>query len=226
MNAAGLHKDVETMVHEAGHAFHSMFSRDEPLVEYRTSPIEFCEVASMGMELLTMPHWSAPGGFYAKGSDEERRAMREQLKRSVLLLPWIATIDAFQHFVYGYQGHTRQERTTFWLGLDDRFASKLDWSGLEASRAALWQRQLHLFSVPFYYIEYGIAQLGALQLWLQAIEKGERVAIDSYVRALSLGGSKPLPELFKAAGLQFDFSASTIERLSDRVARELEKVGE
>jgi oligoendopeptidase F len=226
MNAAGLHKDVETMVHEAGHAFHSLLSRDEPLVEYRSAPIEFCEVASMSMELLTMQHWSAPGSFYAKGSEDHMRSMREQLKRSVLLLPWIATIDAFQHFVYGYASHNRQERTSFWLELDERFGSKIDWSGLESTRATLWQRQLHLFSVPFYYIEYGIAQLGALQLWLQAIEKGERTAIDSYMKAMTLGGSKPLPELFRAAGLTFDFSADTIARLSDRVQAELSKLPE
>jgi len=226
MNAAGLHKDVETMVHEAGHAFHSMLSGDEPLVEYRTAPIEFCEVASMSMELLTMHHWTAPGSFYAPGSDDARRAIREQLKRSVLLLPWIATIDAFQHHLYSNPSHTREQRTAWWLQLDDRFASRVDWSGLEPARAHLWQRQLHLFSVPFYYIEYGIAQLGALQLWLQSVEQGETKAIDSYMRAMRLGGSKPLPELFAAAGLSFDFSPSIIERLVERVRLELERVPE
>jgi oligoendopeptidase F len=224
MNAAGLHKDVETMVHEAGHAFHSMLSSNEPLVEYRTAPIEFCEVASMSMELLTMRHWTAPGSFYAPGSEDAKRAIREQLKRSVLLLPWIATIDAFQHHIYNNPGHSREQRTSWWLELDARFASRLDWSGLDTARANLWQRQLHLFSVPFYYIEYGIAQLGALQLWLQSVEKGETTAIDSYMRAMALGGSKPLPELFASAGLKFDFSPSTIERLVDRVRAELDRL--
>lgn len=229
MNAAGLHKDVETMVHEAGHAFHSMLCVQEPQVEYRHSPIEFAEVASMSMELLTMRHWGpskdGKAGFYA---DEEdfRRAMRMQLKRSVLLLPWIATIDAFQHFVYGYPAHTRAERSTFWLGLDERFGSVVSWEGIGQYRTNGWQRQLHLFSHPFYYIEYGIAQLGALQLWLQSIEKGESTAVESYIRALSLGGSKPLPELFASAGLVFDFGADTVKRLADRVHAELAKLPE
>ncbi len=229
MNAAGLHKDVETMVHEAGHAFHSMLCVDEPQVEYRHSPIEFAEVASMSMELLTMRHWgpSKDGkqGFYS-GEEDFRRAMRMQLKRSVLLLPWIATIDAFQHFVYGYPTHTREERSTFWLGLDERFGSVVSWDGISQYRPNGWQRQLHLFSHPFYYIEYGIAQLGALQLWLQSIEKGESTAVESYIRALSLGGSKPLPELFASAGLVFDFGADTVKRLADRVHAELAKLPE
>ena len=226
MNAAGLHKDVETMVHEAGHAFHSMLCRSEPLVEYRHSPIEFAEVASMSMELLSMRHWDAPGSFYDNKPVDFQRACREQLKRSVLLLPWIATIDAFQHFVYGFPNHSRQQRTSFWLGLDQRFGGIANWEGIEHFRGNLWQRQLHLFSHPFYYIEYGIAQLGALQLWLIGLEKGEKTAIDYYMKGLSLGGSKPLPELFKASGLEFNFGPSIIQRLADRVQKELEKLPE
>ena len=226
MNAAGLHKDVETMVHEAGHAFHSMLCRGEPLVEYRHSPIEFAEVASMSMELLSMRHWSAKGAFYENQPEDFRRACREQLKRSVLLLPWIATIDAFQHFVYGFPGHSRDQRATYWLGLDQRFGNAVSWDGLEHVRPYVWQRQLHLFSHPFYYIEYGIAQLGALQLWLIALEQGEKTAIDNYMRGLSLGGSKPLPELFRASGLQFRFDADVIGRLAERVAKEMEKLPE
>ena len=226
MNAAGLHKDVETMVHEAGHAFHSMVCVEEPLVEYRHSPIEFAEVASMSMELLSMRHWDAPGSFYEGKPDEFRRACREQLKRSVMLLPWIATIDAFQHFVYGFPAHTHDQRSTFWLGLDERFGSRVSWRGIEHVRPWIWQRQLHLFSHPFYYIEYGIAQLGALQLWLISLERGESTAIDLYLKGLSLGGSKPLPELFRASGLEFRFDAEIIARLADRVSRELEKLPE
>lgn len=227
MNAAGLQKDVETMVHEAGHAFHSMLCEGEPLVEYRHSPIEFAEVASMSMELLTMRHWG-PGRGRAFYEDEEsfRRAARQQLKRSVLLLPWIATIDAFQHWVYSNPGHTRAGREACWLELDRRFGSAVSWEGIEGHRANLWQRQLHLFSHPFYYIEYGIAQLGALQLWLQSVEKGEGEAVRSYVRALSLGGSRPLPELFRAAGLEFDFGPGTVRRLAERVRVELAKLPE
>jgi oligoendopeptidase F len=225
MNAAGLHRDVETMVHEAGHAFHSMLSEDDSLVEYRESPTEFAEVASMGMELLSMAHWRAPGAFYSSQEDWQRAA-REQLKHSVILLPWIATIDAFQLFVYGYPKHTREEGGTFWLGLDERLGSKIDWSGLEHLRQFTWQRQLHLFSHPFYYIEYGIARLGALQLWLHALEQGEKSAVEAYMKALKLGGSKPLPELFAAAGLKFEFGPEIVKRLVDRAAKELEKLPE
>jgi oligoendopeptidase F len=229
MNAAGLQKDVETMVHEAGHAFHSMLCNEEPLLEYRHSPIEFAEVASMSMELLTMKHMGPSGDgrkpFYSDPEDFQR-SMRSQLKRSVLLLPWVATIDAFQHFVYGHPSHTRDERQTYWLGLDERFGSAVSWQGLRATRATLWHRQLHLFSHPFYYVEYGIAQLGALQLWLQSIEKGETTAVESYIRALSLGGSKPLPELFASAGLTFDFGPDIVKRLADRVHAELAKLPE
>jgi oligoendopeptidase F len=225
MNAAGMHKDVETMVHEAGHAFHSMLCEDDPLVEYRESPIEFAEVASMGMELLSMAHWRAPGAFYSSEEDWQRAA-REQLKHSVVILPWIATIDAFQLFVYSYPRHTRTERATFWLGLDERFGSRIDWRGLEQFRPHTWQRQLHLFTHPFYYIEYGIARLGALQLWLHALEKGEKSAVEAYIRALSLGGSKPLPELFAAAGLKFEFGPEIVKRLADRCAAELERLPE
>jgi oligoendopeptidase F len=223
MNAAGLQRDVETMVHEAGHAFHSLLSREEPLVEYRSAPMEFCEVASMSMELLTMPHWR--GTFYT--SDEDfRRACRQNLKHAVLLLPWIAQIDAFQHWVYANPGHTHDERRREWLALDDRFGGMADWSGIEDVRAALWQRQIHLFGMPFYYIEYGIARLGSLQLWLHALEHGEASAVENYTRALSLGGSRPLPDLFAAAGLRFDFGLSTVERLTERVAIEMERLPE
>lgn len=225
MNAAGLQRDVETMVHEAGHAFHSMLCQDEPLVAYRHSPIEFAEVASMSMELLTMPYWKGEGSFYPSEEDY-LRARRKQVEGSVSLLPWIATIDAFQHWVYKHPGHTRAERTEHWLALDKRFGHAVGWEGLEPFRASLWHRQLHLFGAPLYYIEYGIAQLGALGLWLRSLEEGEKTAVEAYMTALSLGGSKPLPELFAAAGLKFDFGPETIRRLVDRVERELEKLPE
>lgn len=225
MNAAGLHRDVETMVHEAGHAFHSLLCIDEPLVRYRSAPLEFCEVASMSMELLTMPHWGGPAGFYPEEEDLAR-ARRKQVEGSCSLLPWIATIDAFQHWIYERPAHTRAERTAAWLDLDRRFGHAVSWEGLEEARATQWQRQMHLFGAPFYYIEYGIAQLGALQLWLRSLEDGETAAIRSYMRALALGGSRPLPELFKAAGLVFDFGPETVARLVDRAERELERLPE
>ncbi len=222
MNAAGLHRDVETLVHEAGHSFHSLLAAHEPLKHYRGCPIEFCEVASMSMELLTMPYW---GAFYADESDRNR-AVRLQIEKSCGVLPWIATIDAFQLWVYSNPGHDQAQRTQAWLDLDKRFGHDVSWDGLDDFRRSSWQRQLHLFSVPLYYIEYGIAQLGALQLWVRSLEEGEQAAVASYKSALSLGGSRPLPELFKAAGLKFDFGPEMVKRLVDRVERELEKLPE
>jgi oligoendopeptidase F len=223
MNAAGLHRDVETMVHEAGHAFHSMQCVDEPLLHYRHSPLEFAEVASMSMELLTMPHWR--GSFYP-GEEDWQRAARKQVEGSVGLLPWIATIDAFQHWVYAHPEHTREQRTQEWIALDERFGHAVEWAGIEPYRTNFWHRQLHLFTVPFYYIEYGIAQLGALQLWLRSLEEGEKTAVEAYLAALKLGGSRPLPELFKAAGLKFDFGPEMVKRLVNRVEKELERLPE
>lgn len=218
MNAAGLHRDVRTMVHEAGHAFHSLLCAGEPLVRYRHSPIEFAEVASMAMEMLTMPYW---GEFYAD-EGEAARARREQLESVLGLLPWVATVDAFQHWAHRMVGHTREERRTFWLGLDERFGRRIEWEGLGEARGSAWQRQPHLFASPFYYIEYGIAQLGALQLWLVSKERGEGEAVERYKAGLRLGGSRPLPELFAAAGLRFEFGADVVSRLVERVERELE----
>jgi len=223
MNAAGQHGDISTMVHEAGHAFHSMYCVDEPLVHYRESPIEFAEVASMTMELLTMPYW---GEFYPSEEDANR-ARRQQMEGSLGILPWIATIDAFQHALYTNPTHTREQRAETWLGLEQRFGlqgHRVDWSGIENPRPLIWQRQGHLFGNPFYYVEYGIAQLGALGIWLKSLEDGEEAALDAYRRSLSLGGSRPLPELFAAAGLPFDFGASTVARLVERVEAELEKL--
>ena len=220
MNAAGRSSDVETMVHEAGHAFHSMLAGDEPLLRYRSAPIEFCEVASMSMELLTMKHWGGDGGYYPNPQDHHR-AMRQHLEGVIKILPWIMTIDAFQHWVYANPNHSRAARTEYWLGLDRRFGAGVDWSGLEQLHQVGWQRQGHLFGNPFYYIEYGIALLGALQLWVLSLEQGESQAVNGYIRALSLGGSKPLPELFAAAGIKFDFSQATIEGIAARVSHQL-----
>ena len=215
MNATGLQRDLETMVHEAGHAFHSIYADDIPLVDYRSAPLEFCEVAAMTMELLTHDFLDE---FY---SDEEaQRAVRNHLEGIVSILPWIATIDAFQHWVYTNPGHSREERHAKWLELGDRFGSVLDWTGFEDWRKVGWQRQLHLFSYPFYYIEYGIAQLGALQMWLQYREKPE-MALANYATAMRLGGSRPLPNLFEAGGMQFDLGRSTVQGLIDAVRDEL-----
>ncbi|MHC4447955.1 MAG: M3 family oligoendopeptidase, partial [Planctomycetota bacterium] len=185
MNAAGLHRDLDTMVHEAGHAFHSILCNGEPLLHYRHSPIEFAEVASMTMELFAFPYLVE---FYDEA--EAARARRQRLEQISTLLPWIATIDAFQHWLYAHPDHSREQRAAYWIELDERFGPAVSWAGLERYREISWQRQGHLFGVPFYYIEYGIAQLGALQLWLQ-FKQDREMAIEHYRRALSLGGSRP-----------------------------------
>jgi oligoendopeptidase F len=222
MNAAGMSNDVTIMLHEAGHAFHSVLAKNEPLLAYRSAPIEFCEVASMSMEMLTLPQMDV---IYPD-ADDLARARRQQLLRAVTILPWIAQIDAFQFWVYANPTHTREQRIHAWLDLDQRLGGAVDWSGLEAVRESLWHRQLHLFSVPFYYIEYGIAQLGALQLWLLSLEQSPAKAVDLYLHAMALGGSRPLPQLFEAAGLRFDFGSDTVKRLTDRVEAELDKLPE
>ncbi|MDA0802959.1 MAG: M3 family oligoendopeptidase [Planctomycetota bacterium] len=215
MNASSQQRDLTTMVHEAGHAFHSQLSRQEPLLAYRESPIEFAEVASMSMELLVLPYLDE---FYSE--DHANRHRRGQLERIIDVLPWVAAIDCFQHWIYTHEGHTTASRTRAWLDIDRRFGSAVDWSDCTEARDTQWQRQGHLYGSPFYYIEYGIAQLGALQLWAIA-QQDERAAIDPYKAALSLGGSRPLPELFAAAGIEFSFSAAMIGRLMSVVREEL-----
>jgi len=170
----------------------------------------------MAMELLADPHLDV---IY--GPDDLRRSRREHLEGIIRLLPWVATIDAFQHWIYTHPGHTRGRRQQAWLETYDRFSgSVVDWTGLDDEKAWRWHQQLHIFEYPFYYIEYGIAQLGALGLWVQARQDG-RAALAAYRRALALGGSRPLPGLFEAAGLRFDFSEKTIAPLIAAVEDEL-----
>ena len=206
---------METLIHEAGHAFHTLACRDEPLMDYRHAAMEMCETASMGMELLAFEHLDV---FYNEA--DLKRARREQLEGVIGLFPWMATIDAFQHWLYTHPDHTRDQRTAFWLDLRKRFGGIEDWSELETAQQAQWQRQLHLFGHPFYYIEYGIARIGALQLWRNSRQDKSR-AIRRYQAALALGGSRPLPQLWQAAGLQFDFSESTLRPLTAAVMKEL-----
>jgi len=215
MNAAGMHRDLVTMVHEAGHAFHSILSKEDPLLEYRSSPTEFAEVASMSMELLTLPYH---GEFYS--ADDCRRALRERLERFPTIMTWIATIDAFQHWIYTNPGHTRTQRTEAWRALMKRFGNAVAWDGCEDARDAQWQRQLHLFGMPFYYIEYGIAETGAIQMWLNS-RRDQAKALADYRKGLALGGSRPLPELFRAAGLRFELSSGLMKELATEVDREL-----
>jgi oligoendopeptidase F len=218
MNAVGQQRDVETILHEAGHAFHALATRDEDLYVYRSAPIEFCEVASMSMELLGNEFIEE---FYSAA--DASRARRVHLEGVVGVFPWIATVDEFQHWIYTHPGHSRAERAAAWLELMDRFGGDVDWSGYEAARAHLWHRQLHIFIHPFYYIEYGIAQLGALQVWANS-KRNKVKALNDYKKSLALGGSRPLPELFAAAGCKFEFSAATIKPLIQLVRSELAKL--
>jgi oligoendopeptidase F len=215
MNAVGLQRDVETILHEAGHAFHALATREEDLYAYRGAPTEFCEVASMSMELLGNEFIEE---FYA--APEAARARRAHLEGIANVFPWIATVDAFQHWIYTHPDHTRAERTEAWLDLMRCFGGNVDWTGYERARGHLWHRQLHIFTHPFYYIEYGIAQLGALQIWANS-KRDKAGALQSYKRALSLGASRPLPELFAASGCQFEFSRKTIAPLVKLVRSEL-----
>ena len=217
MNAAGLPRDLDTMVHEAGHAFHYMLCRHDDLVWYRGAPLEFAEVASMSMELLAYPFLDE---FYSP--EEIKRAIKKHLEGIVSTLTWVATIDAFQHWIYLNPEHTREERTAHWLELGERFGGGVDWTGLEAEQEAVWHRQLHPFEVPFYYVEYGIAQLGALQMWLKYIENPKE-AIAAYKNGLELGASKTLPSLFEASGLKFDFTTDMVSTLMKTVGEELVK---
>ena len=208
MNAVGRDQDVRTLLHESGHAFHTFAVRDGNLLfDYRADgiPLEFAEVASQTMEIVGGEHLEET--FYSP--EDAARSRREHLTLLVRLLAWIATIDAFQHWIYTHPGHSRQEREEFWVSLRKRFGSIENWEGHENFRRSLWQRQLHLFEVPFYYIEYGIAWTGALGLWTR-YRRDPRGAVEAYESALSLGGSKTLPELFGAAGLPFDFGPKTI----------------
>jgi oligoendopeptidase F len=220
MNAAGQMSDVTTMVHESGHAVHSFLAHPLALNAFKEYPTEMAEVASMAMELFTMDHWHV----FFDNEEDLRRAKRHQLERVITIFPWIATIDKFQHWVYENPNHTVNERTEAWMNILNEFSSPMiDYSGLMPYRNISWQRQLHLFEVPFYYIEYGIAQLGAIGLWKQ-YKGNKQQAIDNYVKGLSLGGTKTLPELYTAAGLAFDFSPETIKELMDMVRLELENL--
>lgn len=218
MNAVGVQRDVETMLHEAGHAFHALAADHEELYAYRHAPIEFCEVASMSMELLGNEFLDL---FYAE--PEANRARQDHLEGIIKFFPWMAAIDGFQHWIYSHPGHSREERTQAWLELMDRFGDEVDWSGFEDVRANLWHRQLHLFLHPFYYVEYGIAQLGALQVWANS-KKDKVKALQDYKAGLALGGARPLPDLFAAAGCRFDFSAAIVKPLIGMVQKEWDQL--
>lgn len=220
MNAAGQMHDVTTMVHEGGHAIHSFLAHPLKLSAFKEYPMEIAEVASMSMELFSMDAWDV----FFDNEEDLLRAKEHQLERVITIFPWIATIDKFQHWVYENPNHTLEERATRWMEILKEFSSdEIDFSGLENYRTFGWQRQLHLFEVPLYYIEYGIAQLGAIGLWMQFRENKE-AALDNYMKALSLGGTRTLPELYQAAGLVFNFSPDHIQKLMKFVKKELESL--
>ena len=218
MNAAGTLDDVTTMVHEGGHAIHSFLAHELELTGFKEYPTEIAEVASMSMELFSMDHWTV----FFNTSEELKRAKEQQLERVITIFPWIATIDKFQHWVYENPSHSLEERAAVWVRILNEFTSPvIDISGLDTYRQYGWQRQLHLFEVPFYYIEYGIAQLGAIGLWKQ-YKLNPETALQHYISALELGGTRTLPELFRAAGLSFDFSPAAIRELMLFVKEELD----
>jgi len=217
MNAVGTDQDVYTLLHESGHAFHQFAMEKQELFAFRDVPSEFAEVASMSMELLGAEDLSC---FYSPA--DFRRSRIDALQDIISLFPWVAIIDAFQHELYSLPNHTSKDRMEIWLTLQARFDSGIDWSGHEKARAYSWQKQLHLFEVPFYYVEYGIAQLGALQIYANA-KKDRSLAVQNLIKAEQLGSSRPLPELFSTAGIKFDFTPKTIEPLANMILDELGK---
>lgn len=220
MNAAGQMHDVTTMVHEGGHAVHSFLAHPLPLAGFKEYPMEIAEVASMAMELFSMDEWHA----YFDNDAELKRAKQHQLERVITIFPWIAIIDKFQHWLYKNKQHNVTERTAAWNEILNEFKDDvIDYSGLDEYRSNAWLRQLHLFEVPFYYIEYGIAQLGAIGMWMQ-FKQNKQSAISNYCKALSLGGTQTLPALYQAAGLSFDFSPNKIKTLMDFVQDEMKKL--
>ncbi|MGI8580835.1 MAG: M3 family oligoendopeptidase [Chitinophagaceae bacterium] len=220
MNAAGQMHDLTTMVHEGGHAVQSFLTHSLELNAFKEYPMEIAEVASMAMELFSMDHWEV----FFDNKEELQRAKEHQLERTITIFPWIAIIDKFQHWIYENPDHSAEDRNNRWMEILNEFSDDvINYSGLEKYRENAWQRQLHLFEVPFYYIEYGIAQLGAIGMWMQ-YKKDPEKALDNYMNALSLGGTKTLPQLYQAAGLKFDFSPGNIKELMDFVREEMEKI--
>ena len=220
MNAVGVSDDVTTLVHEAGHCFHAYLASDKELIWQRGTGSEAAELASMSMELLAAPLFAMPVGYYTP--DQARRAQAAHLEDVLLALPHIASVDAFQRWIYtSGLGHDRDARDTAWLALRTRFETGIEWSGLERERTARWYRQLHIFELPFYYIEYGIAQLGALQVWKRSLSDPD-AALAGYKSALKLGGTRSLPELYAAAGARLIFDPDGMRELVGLVEDRLE----
>lgn len=222
MNAVGVNDDVNTLLHEAGHSFHAFEAHEGTLIWQRHPGLEMCELASMSMELLAAPYLGkSQGGFFAP--EDLKRARIEHLEDILVTLGHVASVDAFQSWIYtSGQGGDAAARDAAWLRIRSRFERGVDWTGLEQERITRWYRQLHIFLYPFYYIEYGIAQLGALQVWRNSLTDQPR-AVEQYRAALALGNTKPLPELYRAAGVEFTFDARSIGALVRLVEDELER---
>ncbi|OFY86366.1 MAG: oligoendopeptidase F [Bacteroidetes bacterium RIFCSPLOWO2_12_FULL_35_15] len=220
MNSVGTQRDLVTMVHEGGHAIHSFVTRDLELVDFKSTPSEVAELASMSMELISMEHWDV----FFKNADDLKRAKKEQLEKSLNTLLWIAAVDKFQHWIYENPKHTVEERMKNWENVINQFQSKvIDWKGFEEAKSRSWQNQLHIFEVPFYYIEYGMAQLGAIAVW-RNYKRDPEQGLNNYEAALRLGYTKSIPEIYKAAGIEFNFSQAYVKELADFVKNELEKI--
>lgn len=225
MNAAGTAKNVVTLLHEGGHAFHFAEAiRHQTLVWNYHAPLEFAEVASMGMELLSVPFWPrAAGGFYDE--DAFRRVLAEKLRDIVFFLPYMAVVDGFQHWLYAEapEDVTPADLDRKWSELWDRYLPGIDYSGLQTEKETGWHRKGHIFGIPFYYVEYGLAQLGALQVWRNALQDHAE-AVARYRAALALGYSRPLPDLFAAAGARFGFDRELVRELMGLVREQLARL--
>jgi oligoendopeptidase F len=221
MNSANSLRDLTTMVHEGGHAIHTFLTANLELNDFKHCPSEVAELASMSMELISMDNWH----LYFDNEEDLVRAKKEQLADVLKTLPWVAVIDQFQHWIYTNPGHNAADREEAFKQIYTRFGHGFtNWDGLEKEFANVWQKQLHLFEVPFYYIEYAIAQLGAIAIWKNYKENPEK-ALQQYLDALSLGYSKPINEIYETAGIKFDFSLSYVEELASFVKDELQKLG-
>lgn len=219
MNAVGLNGDVRTLLHESGHAMHSFAKADEKISQYKDVPSELAELASMSMELLTLEYLDE----YYDDEEDLRKAKRDQLEGTIQFLPWAMIVDAFQQWIYTNPNHTIEERTEYFKSLMDRFNKGVDWSNLDAEKGSRWLRQLHIFEVPFYYIEYAISQLGAIAVYKNYKENGAK-AIEQYENFLDLGYSKSVSEIYKAAGIRFDFSEGYIKEIVEFIKKELAEI--
>lgn len=220
MNATSTMRDMTTIMHEGGHAIHNFLTKDLELNDFKSPPMEVAELASMAMELISMDQWQ----IFFPNEEELKRAKREQLEDIIETLPWVATIDKFQHWIYENPSHTPEERKKNWNRIFDQFTdTATDWIGLQENKDYVWQKQLHLYEVPFYYIEYGMAQLGAIAVW-RNYKLDKKKGLEGYMNALKLGYTKSIPEIYKAANIKFDFSKAYIKELMDFVRGELSKI--